>query len=205
MVAQVIIQATAALEAARPNIDDTFSRFEDQLNSLPPEEVEEVVGGIVRALHQSEEAFPDSPIIAALTGGGHSSPVERVETAVRVLVRSFAYRRSLLINSVTAPCVAKILDTSRQTSHDRVKAGTMLAVKEGGALRFPIWQLDPDGEDGVVAGLPAVIQSLNVTPLAKVSWLTRANAMLDGKTPLESLKAGQTECVIGLARAVEVT
>lgn len=117
-------------------------------------------------------------------------------------MRSFARRRELLAGALTASQVAKLLKTSRQTPHDRLTAGTLLAVMDQGAWRFPSWQFDPDGENGVVPGLPAVIRALRVSPIAKVIWLTRPNPALDGETPLACLKAGQTERVVALAHAV---
>ena len=53
-------------------------------------------------------------------------------------------------------------------------------------------------------GLPAVIRALDVSPLAKGSWLTRSNPMLDGGTPLARLDAGESDRVVALALAVAV-
>lgn len=156
----------------------------------------------VRALDQPEE--PSPAIVTALTGDRRFSPEERVRAELDVLVRSFARRRALLAGALTASQVAKLLKTSRQTPHDRVAAGTLLAVMDQGAWHFPAWQFDADGENGVVTGLPQVIRELDVSPMAKVSWLTRANPMLDGETPLARLKAGEIERVMILARGVGI-
>jgi hypothetical protein len=47
----------------------------------------------------------------------------------------------------------------------------LLGVRDQGQWRFPLWQFDPDGHDGVVDGLPAVLAVLAVSDLAKVRWL----------------------------------
>jgi hypothetical protein len=83
-----------------------------------------------------------------------------------------------------------------------MKNGSLLAVMDRGALRFPPWQFDPEGEDGVVNGLPQVIRALEITPYQKVSWLTRSNYMLDDATPLVVLKRGEVDRVVRLARGV---
>lgn len=200
MAAAVAIAATPELEAAEPAIHDALRRFQDLLNSLQPAELEAVIEAATRALGQADEPVP--AIVAALTGGRRFTAAERVEAEIDVLMRSFARRRELLAGALTASQVAKLLGTSRQTPHDRLAAGTLLAVMDQGAWRFPAWQFDPEGENGVVPGLPAVIRALDVSPLAKISWLTRPNPMLDGETPLACLKAGQIDRVIALARAV---
>jgi excisionase family DNA binding protein len=66
----------------------------------------------------------------------------------------------LLQDSLTVAQVAELLGTSRQTPHDRVKSGSLLAVEDRGMLRFPAWQFDPESENGVVAGLPRVARLL---------------------------------------------
>jgi hypothetical protein len=200
MVAAVEISATRELEAIAPSIDAVLRHFQDRLNSLTPDEVVAVLEGAARALDEISEPVP--PAVTALMAGRTWTAAERMAARFDVLARSFARRRELLADSLTSSQVAQLLGTSRQTPHDRVESGTLLAVMDRGALRFPIWQFDPDGEGGVVAGLPAVLRALEVSPMAKVSWLTRPNYMLDGETPLACLKSGDVERVVGLARAV---
>ena len=90
----------------------------------------------------------------------------------------------------------------RQTPHDRVKAGTLLGILDRGALRFPAWQFDPEGEDGVVPGLSDVLRSLSLSPFGKASWLSRPNPYLEGRTPAEAMKAGEAAAVRRLALSV---
>src|SRR4051812_10526818 len=46
-------------------------------------------------------------------------------------------RRELLAGTKTASEVAALLGTSRQTPHDRLESGTLIAVYDRGAWRFP--------------------------------------------------------------------
>jgi hypothetical protein len=73
-----------------------------------------------------------------------------------------------------------------------------------GALRFLSWQFDPEGPDGVIAGLPDVISALDAPPLTKISWLTRPNQAFDGRSPLNLLRDGQLDRVVRPARGVGV-
>ena len=119
-------------------------------------------------------------------------------------MRSFARREELLKDSLTAPEVAKLLHVSRQTPHDRVENGSLLAVLDRGALRFPEWQFDPDGPEGVVSGLPDVIRALPIPPLAKINWLVRSNPCLEGRRPIDALRRGDRERVLDTARGVDL-
>lgn len=141
-----------------------------------------------------------------VTGKGRRkrSTEEQVAHKYGVLLRSFLRRRELLADSLTSSQVAALLGTSRQTPHDRARNNTLLGVHDRGGLLFPAWQFDPQGPNGVVPGLPEVLQALHVSPLAKVSWLTRPNAYLDQRTPLETLQRGEIEPVVRIARAVGV-
>jgi hypothetical protein len=94
------------------------------------------------------------------------------------------------------------LGTSRQTPHDRVSSQTLLAIRNNGKLCFPSWQFDPEGSDGVIEGLPAVLKTLEISDYAKLNWLTRLNPYLDGQTPIQALKVGQKERVLAEASAV---
>jgi hypothetical protein len=187
-------------EALESAIDAALEDFEERLRTLSRVEVLEILIAATRALE--EPAGPVQPVIARLTGGKQSTPAERVATKIAVLLRSFERRRELLDDALTTSQVAKLLGTSRQTPHDRMKNGSLLAVMDRGALRFPPWQFDPEGEDGVVSGLPQVIRALEITPYQKVSWLTRPNYMLDDATPLVVLKRGEVDRVVRLARGV---
>lgn len=115
----------------------------------------------------------------------------------------FALRRNLLAQTIGAAEVAQLLGArSRQTAHDRIKAGTLLAVRDQGHWRFPLWQFDPDGPDGVIDHLPAVIAALPVSDLAKVQWLQRPQPVFSGATPIDWLRQGHVEEVLTEARQV---
>jgi len=98
--------------------------------------------------------------------------------------------------------VALLLGTKRQTPHDRVRSGTVLGIEENGHWLFPYWQFDASGPNGVVSGLPATLRALRTSAIARANWLTLTNAYLEGRSPLQALKAGEVERVVDIARAV---
>jgi hypothetical protein len=144
-------------------------------------------------------------LVADLSGGREYGRHERSTLQMAALARSFKRRRELLEGSLTASQVAELLGISRQRPHDRVKGATLLAVLDRGAWRFPPWQFDPEGPDGVVEGLPEVLRALHASPLAKASWFVRPNPYLQGRTPFEALRKGQIEAVRSAAETVEAS
>jgi RNA polymerase sigma factor (sigma-70 family) len=130
------------------------------------------------------------------------SSAEEQHLKKRALEAAFQERERLLEASLTTAEVARLLRVSRQTPHDRVKANTLLAIEDKGALRFPLWQFDPEGPGGVVCGLPDVLKALSVGEFAKARWLERPNPVFENRSPLEVLKAGEVERVVREARGV---
>lgn len=141
-------------------------------------------------------------LVRRLSGGRTYTPAQEAALELRASQQAFATRQALLAGSLTATEVAGLLGTSRQTPHDRAGRNSLLAVMDQGHLRFPPWQFDPGGPNGVVAGLPDVLRVLDVSPLAKASWLTRPNPYLAGRTPLQALQGGDLARILDQARAV---
>jgi len=133
--------------------------------------------------------------------GQNFTETERLKLELDSLVESFKYRRTLLKDSISASDVAHMLGVSRQTPHDRVKAQTLLAVMDNGVLKFPLWQFNPEGSNGVIEGLPEVLKALTGSDFSKLSWLVRMNPFL-GFTPIEALQRGLKAQVIEGALAV---
>jgi len=180
----LVRSAASALEAMPPQ---TLANLEKRLEQPVPR------------LSTEDQAF-----IARITGGKEYSAEESAVLEAAALVRSFQHREELLRDSLSVAQVAKALGVSRQTPHDRARAGTLLGVLDKGAWRFPRWQFDADGPNGVIGGLPEVLEALDVSPLAKVAWLTQPNRSLGSKSPLQMLEAGKVEAVLAEARAVGV-
>jgi hypothetical protein len=131
------------------------------------------------------------------------APDNPIRLEFQSLQDRFALRRRLLAQTIGATEVAQLLGArSRQTAHDRIKAGTLLAVRDQGHWRFPLWQFDPDGPDGIIDHLPAVIAALPVSDLAKVLWLQSPHPVFSGATPIDWLRKGHGEEVLTEARQV---
>lgn len=183
-----------------PAIEEAVESFETILKDLHPSEVELVASTLKRLVEENTTSIED-PLIKSLTGRTWSRE-EKVQLELESLFRYFERRRQLLEGALTAPEVAKLLGTSRQTPHDRLKSQTLLGVLDKGSYRFPIWQFDPNGPDGVIDGLPFVLKAMSVSDLSKLNWLMRPNPYLEGLTPIAALQRGEKERVIEFAAAV---
>jgi hypothetical protein len=180
----------------------TVEALQHFLEESSAEDLEVVSSRIERALESSEVIEERKDLVADLTGGRVYDRQEKSALEMAALARTFRRRRELLEASLTASQVAELLGTSRQTPHDRVKGGTLLAVLDRGAWRFPAWQFDPEGPDGVIEGLPEVLRALHASPLVKASWLVRPNQYLGERTPLEALRERRVEAVRSAAETV---
>ena len=121
------------------------------------------------------------------------------------LLRLYRLRRRLLFGSIDIEQVMNLLNLKSQEGvMERIENNTLLAIKDLGVYRFPLWQFDPEGELGVIDGMSEVLTALEVSPLSKLSWLTRVHRAFEGRTPLEMLRLGHLSEVLVEAMAVGI-
>jgi hypothetical protein len=183
-------------------LEKTTQAFEAIVKDLDAIAQQQVLDSLQQFM-QSSQANVQSSLALRLTGRTFSQE-EKLELELDSLFGYFKRRRELLEDSLTASEVADLLGTSRQTPHDRLKNRTLLGVLDRGAYRFPIWQFDAEGPDGVIEGFPEVLRALNLSDFAKLNWLVRSNPILGGLTPIAALKQGLKERVIQEAVGVGV-
>lgn len=198
---QAPVEKARTLQALKP-ILEAIQRILGFLASLHPDELKRIAdqfdASITSKYPQSETDF------ATKLGANQISEEERGRLELAALKKHFDRRQELLKNSLTAPQVAELLGTTRQTPHDRLKKDSLVAILDNGVWKFPIWQFDPQGPDGVIDGLPDILKALDVPPYSKLCWLTRPNKALSGLTPVEALKNGKKNHVLAQARTVGV-
>lgn len=141
---------------------------------------------------------------AAAMGARQVTPVERQALEYATLANYFNYRRSLLSTAIPATMLANILGVSRTTVHDRYKSGQLLGVLDNNVLKFPDWQFDPSGPNGLVAGLPEILAALKCGNFAKISWLASFNTVFGNERPIDVLRRGRFEEVLEEANAVGI-
>jgi hypothetical protein len=160
---------------------------------------------IARSLEPVKITKAEAELVREIAGSDYT-PEKMWHLELANLQKYYQRRQELLRGAISASEVAELLGfQSRQTPHDRVKNNRLLAIKDNGVYKFPLSQFDPEGADGIVNGLPEVLEALDdVSPFTKLNWLSKPNAVFDGLTPLEMLKQGEVDKVVIEARALGV-
>jgi alkylhydroperoxidase family enzyme len=142
--------------------------------------------------------------VSPLTGRVLPATADIDAARLRNLERGFEERRRLLAGAIGVRDAADLLEVGRQTPHDRRIAGTLVGVKDRGDWRFPTWQFDADGPDGVVAGLVDVLHALRgpISDLGRVRWFLTPKASLHDRAPIDALHDGDIDDVVSEAKAL---
>lgn len=156
-----------------------------------------------RLLKPHEDTGEDAEFATKL-GIDTYSKEEKMALELVSMINFFDYRKRLLASALPNARVKEMLGVSRQTPHDRVRSGQLLAILDNNVLKFPEWQFDPTGPNGVVAGLTDVLAALKCGTFAKISWLATPHPVFDGMRPIDALKMGRMEEVVHEAGAVGV-
>lgn len=166
---------------------------------------DEGMNSLASRLQLTCENTSDDAEFAAKLGVRNYSKEEKKALELISMLKFFEYRKKLLANALPNSHVAEMLGVSRQTPHDRVKAGQLLGILDNNVLKFPEWQFDPEGPNGVVQGLAEVLAALRCGTFAKMSWLSTANPIFEGIRPIDALKMGLVEAVVHEALAVGIS
>ena len=183
---------------------DILVEVRELIREMPPSTQKELKQKFVELAAASCPSAEERATAEEMTGKSYSTEeIKALEFSN--LVNSFVLRNQLLADTISGSEVDRLLGcSSRQTRLDRVKNNTLLAVKDNGVWKYPLWQFDANGAERVVDGLPQVLAALEVSNLAKVSWLTRPNPVFAGATPLQMLQRGELERVLAEARGVGI-
>ena len=151
---------------------------------------------------------PEKKALAKKIAGDEYSEGNLAVLELANLERYYQRRRELLARSIATPEVAKLIGCQAITTvHDRRKAGTLLGLKDNGVYKFPLWQFDPEGDNGILDGLPELLSALEISDFRKLNWLNKSLKAFEDRTPVEVLKSGNEEDIEDLiveARGVGV-
>lgn len=178
--------------AAAALLRETFRRraqgaVERMARDAPPELLAEALatatdaGALARVL--ADQAV--QPAIATL------------DPLAAAIARSAAVREELVARAgglLPAGEVGRLLGISRQAVDKRRALGRLLAIKLGGDWRYPAIQFGAHGQ--VPAGLEEVIAGMeDEGPWGALDFLLAADSALEGRTPLDALRAGNLAIV----------
>jgi hypothetical protein len=179
--------------------DKLLSIFQTLLDDESPAILSAIADSLDRVRHSESS---DDEFVKLLSAREYV-PDERKRLHIQNVINSFNYRRELLKDTVDVNQVMEILGyDSRQAPLNRLKAGSLIAIKDNQKWWFPLWQFDANTSDGIIDGLSRVIKALDCSNLAKVIWLVNPNPYFANESPLEVLKTGDVERVVESAQAV---
>ncbi|NJR45247.1 MAG: hypothetical protein HC775_05295 [Hyellaceae cyanobacterium CSU_1_1] len=179
--------------------DKLLSIFQTLLDDESPAILSAIADSLDRVRHSESS---DDEFVKLLSDQEYV-PEERKRLHIQNVINSFNYRRELLKDTVDVNQVMEILGyDSRQAPLNRLKAGSLIAIKDNQKWWFPLWQFDANTSDGIVDGLSRVLKALDCSNLAKVSWLVNPNPYFANSTPLYVLKTGDVERVVESAQSV---
>lgn len=122
--------------AKKVALESRTERYLEIFRSLTDEEQHLVNQALEQVARVKNKSNTTEDALAKALAGRDFSDRERIQLEMETLAHHFLNRRQLLDGSFTAPQVAKLLRTSRQTPHDRLASQTLLAIKDNGMLRF---------------------------------------------------------------------
>jgi hypothetical protein len=198
--------ATAVRSRKRPRTKkEATERFLNaasaMIDRLPADDVQKLAMSAESAIAEPSQ---DTVGRSVLSGEPLPSPADVSAARWRNLERAFSDRRRLLEDAVSVSEAAQLLGVGRQAPHDRLAARALVGIKDRGQWRLPAWQFDAEGPDGTLPGLPEVLRALQgpISDLGRIRWFVTPKASLDGTTPVDALRAGDTDSVIEAAEAL---
>ena len=135
------------------------------------------------------EVFADE--VRALVGEGDLDHAA-VRRAARVAVAERAWTQSLgtLLDSRD---VVDLLSVSKQRVSALARDRRLIALPQGGRLRFPAWQFataNADDRAAIARAHETLTEQGAVSPWTAASWFREAHPELDGKDPIAFLREG---------------
>jgi len=178
---EVLSRATATPDAEKQRANDLTVNLEKIVEAIVEKKFAE------RAIVQAE-------LHAAALAHGTHEPGYEAAVAAGSDVRARVLSGPDMLSSTAA---AARLSVTRETINQRRQKGALLALMHGSRVqRYPAWQFEPDLE----SFLPAVLAALSsLDSWTKYFFLTQAHPALDERTPIEAIRRGEIERVVGLA------
>lgn len=175
-----------------------LSTVQNVIESASVEHLEELA-----ALLQPKKSSVSEIDLAKEISGNYYTPSPEPIAAIANHQVLMQRRQALLDNCWGVEKVKEFLGFAHRSSVGyRRKNLSLLGLKDSGSYCYPQWQFDLEGDDRVVTGLPDILKALEVDDFVKAYWLISPHLAMEGKTPLQMLKAGEKETVLIEARAV---
>jgi hypothetical protein len=129
--------------------------------------------------------------LRSLLGDALPDPgVARRAARLAVAEQAWAARLGRLLDTRD---VVDLLKVSKQRVSTLARDHRLIALSQGGRLRFPAWQFavrEAGDREGLAAAHRQLVESGGLSPWSAASWFQGGHAELDGKDPVEFLRTG---------------
>lgn len=153
-------------------------------------EVRQIADSINKVIQANTENIR---VKSLFSSGQEYSLEDKIELDLWHCLQFFHYRNELLQDALTTSQVSQFLDVGQEKAIEKIKHNELLAVERDSQLLFPIWQFDRKEPSGVIEKLSNVLNALEISDIAKLSWLTKPNPVLEQRKPSEILRNGTVE------------
>jgi PAS domain S-box-containing protein len=160
------------------------------LSNLEVRQIADSINKIIQANTENNENIRVKSLFSLVQ---EYSLEDKIELDMWHCLQFFHYRNELLQDALTTSQVSQFLDVGQEKAIEKIKQNELLAVERDSQLLFPIWQFDRKEPSGVLEKLPNVLNALEISDIAKLSWLTKPNPVLEQRKPSEILKHGTVE------------
>jgi len=167
------------------------------LDSLAPADRREVEDAYLRVVATGRRKRSRSlhPVV-------RTHPPEVAAAAVaRGLAREKATREALVADSLSTSDVASLLAISPAAVKKRLAKGGLIGFKHKEDWRYPAWQFDGSHVVGDVISVWKVLPDRHDVA-GLVRWFTLPSTQLGNRSPVEALRAGDTDAVLDAASYV---
>jgi hypothetical protein len=149
----------------------------------------------MESLTEALAATTDVGTLARVLGDADvlGAAVAALEPLAPLIARNAEHRLELLGEAggtLSAEEVGHLLGITRQGVDKRRRASGLLAFRRGGDWRYPRCQFDEEAHE-VLEGISRVVQAFaEAGPWVTLDFLLAADDTLDGRSPIEALRAG---------------
>jgi hypothetical protein len=169
-------------EALAEELNADLDALKEKIQALSAEIVEAPEGDVGRI-------FADE--VRSLLGDAVPD-AEAVRRAARLAVAEQAWAERLGTLLETRD-VVDLLGVSKQRVSTLVRDHRLIALPQGGRMRFPAWQFattDPQDREALAAAHQEIVRTGAVSPWTAASWFQQRHPELDARDPVSFMRDG---------------
>lgn len=180
--------APPAAAAADDGIRDLVSR-------MPTDLWHEIQSRVSAILDRFSSSKPDLDL-----WGPPPTDVDVLRAVIWGFERDRDAKATAVLDSISLDDATRLLRADASDLNGAIRKGQLVGIRLGEQWRLPRWQFSDEWEP--LRGIDQLIRTYPGDAAALTAWVSEPNLILDERTPLEMLRAGDVEPVIVAAKAL---